>query len=101
MTTFEGDLVLKEDTVFDENIEVNGNIICEGGTWNIKAWNIEAWNIKARNIEAWGIEAWGIEAWNIEFYAYCISFSSLKCKSWKGIRKNHIIKCLDKEIEIL
>ena len=80
-------LVLKENTTFDESIEVEGNITCENQRWNLKvagnidarninAWNIDAenidaWNINARNIDAWNINAkdinaWNIDAWNID-----------------------------------
>ena len=80
-----GDLVLTEDTTFDESIEVEGNI---KGFYNLKvagdidarnivarnivagdidARNIDAGNIDARNIDARNIVAGNIDAWNIIF----------------------------------
>ena len=114
-----GYLMLTEDLILDEHLIVEGNIICKEGLWNIEARNIEALDIKARNIDAWNIEAWNIEAGDIQaedikagdiqaediqaedisYYAFCIAYNSLKCKSINGRRENSIHKCLDKDIE--
>ena len=111
----EGDLVLKENTTFNEDLIVKGNIRCEGGLWNINARNINARNINALDIDARDIDArdinagdinaedinvWNINALDIIFYAFAIAYKSFKCKSWKSRRDNYIIKCLDSEIEI-
>lgn len=85
MKTIKGDLVLKENFSIDDDLTVEGNIRCEGGSWNINARDIKAVNI---------------DAGNISFYAFAIAYHSFKCKSWKGRRDNHIAKCLDGEIEI-
>ena len=67
-----GDLVLTEDTTFDESIEVEGNIKCEKGRYNLKvagdivAWDIDAGDIVARSIVAGNIVALNIVAWNID-----------------------------------
>ena len=59
-----GKLTLTEDTTFDEDIEVEGDI---EGYFNLKvAGNIDARNIDARNIDAGNIDAWDIDAWNID-----------------------------------
>jgi len=167
---FEDDLVLEEDKIFEESIEVQGNIRCEDGrhhltvkgdidAWNIAADDIDARNIAAddidaRNIYAWDIAATNIDAWDIDardidardidarsidarsidarsidaddidardidatnidarsidaddidandisFYAYCISYQSLKCRSIEGLRENSLYQCLDQEIQ--
>ena len=68
MKTIKGDLILTEDTTFDESIKVEGNI---RGYFNLKvardivARNIDAMDIVARNIDAWDIDAWDIDAWDI------------------------------------
>ena len=122
------DLILDEHLIVEGNIickEGLWNIEARNiEAWNIEARNIEALDIKARNIEARNIEAWNIEAWNIEagdiqaedikagdiqaediqaedisYYAFCIAYNSLKCKSINGRRENSIHKCLDKDIE--
>jgi hypothetical protein len=66
------ELVLTEDTVFEESIEVEGSIRCAENKWfslkvvgNIDARNIDAWNIDARNINARDINAGDINAWDI------------------------------------
>ena len=68
---------------------------------NIKAGNIDAYNITARNIKARNITAGNIKADNIEYYAFCIAYHSLECKSISGIRGNSIQKCLDQEIKTI
>ena len=68
---------------------------------NIKAWDIKAGNIKAGNIDAYNITAGNIKADNIEYYAFCIAYHSLECKSISGIRENSIHKCLDQEIKTI
>jgi len=68
---------------------------------NIKAGNIDAYNITARNIKARNITAGNIKADNIEYYAFCIAYHSLECKSISGIRGNSIHKCLDQEIKTI
>ena len=66
MKEIEGDLILKENYSIDDNLIVHGNIICEGGLWNINAGDIKAWNIEAGDINAIDIDAWNIKAWDIE-----------------------------------
>ena len=129
--TIKGDLILTKDFSYDGKLIVEGNIICEGGLWNIKARNIKAWNIEAGDIEAWDIEAenikagdieagdieaenieagdieardieaWDIKAGDIDYWAVCYARNSFKCKSVKGRRENCKHFCLGKEIEIL
>jgi len=71
---FKGNLILTEDTTFNESIEVEGNI---KGNFNLKVagnidagnidvWDIDAWDIDAGNIDAWDIDAWDIDAGNID-----------------------------------
>ena len=45
MQVFESDLILTENTVFNESITVKGNIISENGLWDINAWDIKAMDI--------------------------------------------------------
>ena len=65
-------LVLTKDTVFNESIEVDGNITCKGERWSLKvlgnivALDIDAGNIVAENINAGNINAWDIVAWDID-----------------------------------
>ena len=65
MKLIKGDLILTENTIFNEDLKVEGNIRCEGGRWNIKAWNINAGNINAEDINAWEINTGNINAGNI------------------------------------
>lgn len=77
----------RQDVKFNFDLSVNANIIADNiGCMNIKAYNIEALNINADNIN---------------YYAFCIAYQSLKCKSIRGRRDNCIHKCLDKEIEYI
>jgi len=68
MKTIKGDLILKENTTFDESIKVEGDI---KGYFNLKvmgninAMNIDARDIDAMNINAMIINARDINAWDI------------------------------------
>ena len=78
----EGNLILDDDTVFDESLEVHGSILGKNGNrynltvngnisaeditaWDISAKNITAKDISAENITAKNINAKNINAWNI------------------------------------
>ena len=58
----EGNLILDDDTIFDEELEVHGSILGKNG--NIYNLTVNG-NIKARDISAWNIHAWNITAINI------------------------------------
>ena len=68
---------------------------------DINACDINAHDINACDINAHDIDACNIEAKNIKYYAFCITYQSLKCKSIAGERENSFHKCLDQEIEII
>ena len=98
MKIFKEDLVLTEDTTFDESIEVEGNIT---GRFDLKvAGNIVAGDIVANDIVARNIDAWDIVARNIVAFAFIIAYSAFKCNSWKCRRENGFARCLDGVIEI-
>jgi hypothetical protein len=116
MKTIKGDLILTKDYSIEDNLIVEGNIICKGGLWNINALDINAGDINARNINAWDINAGDINAWdinaldikagdinakNINYYAICYAYKNIKCKSIKGRRNNCKHFCLDGEIKII
>jgi hypothetical protein len=116
-------IVLKEDLeiTFDCKIPCNlkaHNIVAHNiDAYNINALNIDARNLYARkidialnivahnlnahNIDARNLYARKIDADNIKYYAFCIAYESLKCKSISGTRNNSLHKCLDREIEII
>jgi len=53
MKIIKEDLILTENTTFNEDIKVEGDI---KGPFNLKViGNIDAWDIDARDIEAWNI----------------------------------------------
>lgn len=88
MKTIKGDLILTEDTKFEEDIKVEGNIVCKGGSWNIDAWNIDAQNIDARNIDALNIVARNIDARDID----ALDIDALDIDAW-NITSQNIIYC--------
>jgi len=65
LKTFNSDLILTENTVFNDSITVRGDIICKDGLWNINADNINAFNINAQDITAFNINADNITAQDI------------------------------------
>lgn len=107
--------------VFSFDLNINSNIIaCDIYAKNIKARNINAWDIYARDIiahniialdvsasdinandiDAWNIYAFNIIANNIIYYAVCVTYKNIKCKSIKRIEgAKHFV--LDGEIEVV
>jgi hypothetical protein len=69
--------------------------------YDIIADDINAEHINANDINANDINAKSIKAKNIKYYAFCITYESLKCKSIAGRRENSFHKCLDQKIEIV
>jgi len=83
MKTIKGDLILTEDTTFNESIKVEGdikgnynlkvigdinclNINCLNiNCLNINCWNIDCRNINCGNIDCWNINCGNIDCWNI------------------------------------
>jgi len=69
--------------------------------WNIDAWNIDAWDIDAWNIDAWDTKALDIDARNITYYAFCIAYGNIKCKSATGSREKCLPpQCIDGQLII-
>jgi predicted acyltransferase (DUF342 family) len=75
-------IIIKDDLIINCNIDIKGNIKAH----DIKANNIKAWNIKANDIN---------------YFASCIAYKSLKCKTIEGSRENAVHLCLDKPIEYI
>ena len=68
MKTFDSDLVLEKDTIFNESITVLGSILGRDGMrYDLKVQgNIIAHNIIAHYIDAYNIDAYDIDAHNID-----------------------------------
>ncbi len=79
MKTIKGNLILKKDTIFNEDLKVEGNISgyfdlkvigdinCRNiNCWSIDCWNIDCRNIDCRNIDCWSIDCRDINCWNID-----------------------------------
>jgi len=89
MKEIDGDLLLEEDTTFDESIKVDGDIRCEDGKrfdlkvhGHIDAWNIDALDIDALNIDAWNIDADG----KISYYARLFAYKSITAEKIESRR---------------
>ena len=68
---------------------------------NINADDIKADDIDASDIYAWNIYAFDINAENINYYAVCVAYKNIKCKSIKGRRENSKHFVLDGELEVM
>ena len=92
MKTIKGDLILKKDTTFNEDLKVKGNI---QGYFNLKVFgNIDCGNIDCWNIDCWNIDCWNIDCWNIDCrnidcrnIVFC---NKIKCK--REIKAKKLIK---------
>lgn len=121
--TVKGSILGKDGRRFNLTVKGNisaGNILAvDISAWDVSAWdisaggNISAWDISAGgdvsavgdisavgNISAGNISAVDISARDISYYAFCIAYKSIKCRSIKGRRENSFRKCLDGKIEI-
>ena len=112
MKTIKGNLILKKDTIFNEDLKVEGNISgyfdlkvigdidCRNiDCWSIDCRDINCWNIDCRNIDCWGIDCRDINCWDIDCrnidcrdidcrnIIYC---DKIKCK--KEIKARMLIK---------
>ena len=87
MKLFKKDLILEEDTTFDESIKVNGNIIGNFNltiNGNIIAHDIDVLDIKARDIRACDIDAWDIRAYDIN----ALDIKALNIDAWDIIAED-------------
>ena len=75
---------------FDLNVEAN-----------IDAKTINAFDIRACNIKACNIDACDIKANDISYYAICVAYKDIRCKSIKGIRENAKHFVLNGVLEVL
>ena len=67
--------------IYASNIDANNINAHAIYAYDIDANNIKAHDIKANNMDAHNIDANNIDARNICYYASCIAYNSLKCKS--------------------
>ena len=67
---------------------------------NIKARNISAEDIWGRDIYARDITAQNIKADDISYYALCVAYNNIKCKTITGRRNKHKHFVLDGELVI-
>jgi len=100
MKIIKGDLILKENTTFNEDLKVEGNIICEGGRWDLNCLNLNCWDLDCLDLNCKDLNCWDLNCRDLSFYAVAIAYHSFKCKSWKAKREKYIIKCLDGKIEV-
>lgn len=106
MIMIEGDLVLKENTTYNDDLIVLGDIKCKGGFFdltchNLTCRNLDCWNLTCCNLDCNNLTCHNLTCCDLTFYAFAIAYTSFKCKSWKARRDNYVIKCLDKDIEII
>jgi len=98
METINKDLILKEDTMFKENIKVNGdikgyfNLTVNGDidARDINVKNIDAMDIDARDINAGNINAWDIDARDINAENIVCETRNKKNENCKTICKIYI-----------
>jgi hypothetical protein len=113
--TVDGHIVGKDGNAYD--LKVKGDILAWDISANnisakdilannisakdILAWDISASNISAKDILAWDISASNILARNISYYAFCIAYNNIICKSICGQRDNSFHRCLDGKLKIV
>ena len=126
---FTFDLRIKSN-IYAGNINAEDIKAWDINAWNINAGNINAWNIDAGDIDAGDINAGNInagyinagyinagyidagyidagdinaediDAEDISYYAVCVSYQNIKCKSITGKRENAKHICLDGKLTL-
>lgn len=87
---------IKAGNIDAVNIKAGNIDACDIKAGDIDAVNIDAWDIEAGDINAWNIKAGDIKAGDISFFAFCVAYVSIKCKSWTARREKHLPpQCLD------
>jgi hypothetical protein len=80
MITIKGNLVLTENTTYNDNLKVEGNIICEGGTFNLEVFgDLKCWNLKCWDLKCWNLKCWNLNCGNLD----CgdLNCGNLDCKN--------------------
>ena len=101
---------IKALDIFSEDIDANdikanditaGNIdACNITAHDITALDINAYKLKAEDIDAGNIIASDIVAKDIYYFAVCVAYKNLKCRSIKGKRKNAKYLILDETVGV-
>jgi hypothetical protein len=65
MKVIEGNLVLKENTTFAEDLKVKGNIVCEGGDWDLNCLNLNCWDLNCRNLNCLNLNCGDLDCLNL------------------------------------
>ena len=92
MKIIKGNLIMKEDMTFDEDLKVEGSIFGENGN---------RYNLAVKgDLNCLDLDCRDLNCLDLKFYAVAIAYNSFKCKFWEARRENYIINCLDGEIEI-
>ena len=113
MKTIKGNLELKKDTIFNESINVEGNIFgnfslkVEGdlNCLDLNCKDLNCLNLNCLDLNCWDLNCWDLNCLNLNckdlnFYAVAIAYHSFTCKSWNAGRDKYIIKCIDGEIAV-
>ena len=104
MKTIKGNLILKKDTVIKTDLKVEGNIVCEGGRWNLTVeGNINCGNINCGNIDCGNINCWNIDCRDINASFIVCETRKKKSPKAKTICRNIITgrsKYEKKEVKI-
>ena len=106
MKIINGNLIMKEDMIFNGDLKVEGNILGKNGNifnlivnGDLDCGNLTCKNLNCGDLNCRDLDCWNLNCRNLDFYAIAIAYNSFKCKSWKARRKKFIIKCLDSKIK--
>ena len=86
---------IKANDITASNIDA-----CNITAHDITALDINTYKLKAEDIDAGNIIASDIVAKDIYYFAVCVAYKNLKCRSIKGKRKNAKYIVLDETAEV-
>jgi hypothetical protein len=94
--------IINAHDIIAHNINAHNIIAHDIIAHDINVHDIIAHDINAHDIIAHDINVHDIIVRDISYYAFCIAYKSIKCKSWKKRRDNALDPiCLDEKLEII
>jgi hypothetical protein len=108
MKIIKGNLIMKEDMTFEEDLKVKGNIFGKDGIrfnliikGDLNCLDLNCENLNCLDLNCGNLNCLDLNCGNCSYYAVAFAYYNIKCKSIKGRRENSKHFVLDGKIEII
>ena len=72
MKTIKGNLILEKDTIFNESLTVEGNILGKGGVrynltvkGNLDCFDLDCFDLDCEDLNCWNLNCFDLDCWNL------------------------------------